>query len=231
MSVAKKLYELQEIDQEIESHEQTLAQLNGQMGDDREVAEVRTRLEQEQGKLEELNGQQHSLEWELDDIQSKITKAEEELYSGKIKNPKELTSLQHEVEILKEKRGQLEDKDLEIMEQIESLTDTAKVVSSELAAVASDWKKRQQEMAAEIQQLEVKLKGLNAQREAALSKIESEAAELYAGLKERRGKAVAKIDQGLCRGCRIQLPVADLQKARSGDLVQCSSCSRILFLA
>ena len=231
MSVAKQLYELQEVELEIETHKQAFSQLTVLLGDDREVVGVRAKLEHEQHNHEEFGGQQHSLEWELDDIQSKIAKAEEELYSGKIKNPKELTSLQHEVEIFKEKRGQLEDKDLEIMEQMESSTARREAVSSELASVESDWGKRQKEISEEIQQLEAKLKEFNAQREEALRKIEPEVAELYAGLKERKGKAVAKVEQGICRGCRIQLPVADLRRARSGDLVQCSSCSRILFLA
>ena len=40
----------------------------------------------------------------------------------------------------------------------------------------------------------------------------------------------ARVEQGICRGCRISLPTTDLQQARSGKLVQCSSCGRILFL-
>ncbi|MEE8619379.1 MAG: C4-type zinc ribbon domain-containing protein [Dehalococcoidales bacterium] len=35
----------------------------------------------------------------------------------------------------------------------------------------------------------------------------------------------------MCRGCRISLSAAELQQARSGSLVQCSNCGRILFLA
>ncbi|MDI6814491.1 MAG: hypothetical protein QMC90_00160 [Dehalococcoidales bacterium] len=41
---------------------------------------------------------------------------------------------------------------------------------------------------------------------------------------KQRGTAVAKVEQGLCRGCRISLSTAKLQQARSGSLVQCSSC-------
>lgn len=40
---------------------------------------------------------------------------------------------------------------------------------------------------------------------------------------------MARVDQGTCYGCQIQLPTINLQQARSGNLVQCSNCGRILF--
>jgi len=36
---------------------------------------------------------------------------------------------------------------------------------------------------------------------------------------------------GICQGCRITLPNTDLQRARGGGVVRCSSCGRIIFLA
>ena len=50
-------------------------------------------------------------------------------------------------------------------------------------------------------------------------------------LKKQKGTAVAKVEQGVCCGCRISLPSTELQRARSDSLVRCSSCGRILFLA
>ncbi|MFC2072406.1 C4-type zinc ribbon domain-containing protein, partial [Chloroflexota bacterium] len=50
-------------------------------------------------------------------------------------------------------------------------------------------------------------------------------------LKKQKGTAIANVEQGICRGCRILLPITELQRARSSSLVRCSSCGRILFLA
>ena len=119
MSVANQLYQLQEIDLELESNEQALNQTANQLGESKAVVATRNKLAQEHQRLEELNRQQHSLEWEIDDLTGKLTTVEEELYSGRTRNPKELTNLQHEIDGLKTKRNQSEDKALEIMDQVE----------------------------------------------------------------------------------------------------------------
>jgi predicted nucleic acid-binding Zn-ribbon protein len=42
---------------------------------------------------------------------------------------------------------------------------------------------------------------------------------------------VAHVERGMCKGCRITLPMSVLQKARAGvGLVQCVSCERILLV-
>ena len=121
MSVAGQLYELQEIDLEIAEQERRLAKVVGGLGKDDVVVAAREKVDAEREKLKELQHQQHSLEWEIDDLASKIKAGEDQLYSGKIKNPKELSSLQHEVELWKVKRDGLETKDLEIMEKVETV--------------------------------------------------------------------------------------------------------------
>ncbi|UCB42192.1 MAG: hypothetical protein JSV77_06885, partial [Dehalococcoidales bacterium] len=54
---------------------------------------------------------------------------------------------------------------------------------------------------------------------------------VYEQLRLRRGTAVARVEQGACRGCQITLPTTELQQVRGGGLVRCGSCGRILFLA
>ena len=50
--------------------------------------------------------------------------------------------------------------------------------------------------------------------------------------KRRGGQAVALVERGACQGCRLTLPTNELQKVRTTqDMVQCSSCARILVIA
>jgi len=230
MSVAKQFYQLQEVELEIESSEQTLRQIDSQLGENQAVVRIQTKLALEQQRLEELREQQHSAEWEIDDITSKLTTAEEELYSGRIRNPKELASLQHEVDGLRVKRDQLEDKALEVMEQVELAAASVASVSSELKTVEAEWHSQQQQLSTEMEQLKAILADLKHKQQLLLAGIDPQPVEFYYQLKKQRGQAVAKVEQGICRGCRISLPTAEVQRARSGNLVQCSSCGRILFL-
>jgi hypothetical protein len=230
MSVAKQLYQLQEVDLELESKEQAVKQITSQLGESGALADARNRLAQEQKRLEELSRQQRSLEWEIDDLTSKLTTAERDLYSGRIRNPKELTSLQQEAEALKARRNQLEDKALEIMEQAELNRKNVTSLSTELKTMETDWQTQQQKLTAELEELKNTLVNLRQKQQLLAAAIDSETLELYHKLKKGKGTAVARVEQGICRGCRISLPVSELQQARSGSLVQCGSCGRILYL-
>ena len=231
MGVAKQLNQLQEVDLEIESNELALAQIASQLGESQAVVRARTELKLKQQHLEELGRQQHSAEWEIEDIVNKLATAEEKLYSGRIKNPKELANLQHEVDGLRARRNQLENKALEIMDQVELSTASVATLSNELKTLETAWHSQQQQLSANMEQLKTTLADLEHKRQLLSTKIDPQAIEFYQELKKQKGRAVAKVEQGLCRGCRILLPTTELQRARGDSLVQCSSCGRILFLA
>jgi predicted nucleic acid-binding Zn-ribbon protein len=231
MGIIKQLYQLQEVDLEIESSEQALAQIARRLGESQAVVRAQTKLKSEQQQLEELGRQQHSAEWEIEDLVNKLTTAEEKLYSGRIKDPKELTNLQHEVNGLRARRNHLEDKALEMMDQVELSTASVAALSNELKTLETEWHSQQQQLSTNMEQFKTTLSDLKHKRQLLSAKVDSQAVELYQELKKQKGQAVAKVEQGICCGCRISLPTTELQRARSDSLVQCSSCGRILFLA
>ena len=229
MSVVKQLYQLQEIDLELESSEQTIRQIVSQLGESEVVVKARNRRALGQDHLEDLERQQRSVEWEIDDLTGKLTAAEKELFSGKIHNPKELTNLQHETDLLKSKRNQLEDKTLEIMGQVELATRNIATVNNELNVLEAEWQSQQQQLSANLEQLQTIVSNLKHKRQLVTAVIDSQLIEVYSELKKQKGTAVAKVEQGICRGCRISLPVTELQQVRSGSTMRCSICGRILF--
>ena len=231
MTVANQLYQLQEVDLAIEANEQAQSQIASQLGESKAVVKAQTELTLEQQRLEELGHQQRSAEWEIDDLVAKLAIAQDKLYSGEIRNPKELTNLQHEVETLKARRSQLEDKVLALMEQVELATASVASRSSGLKALEAEWRSQQQQLSKDMEQRKTILSELNHKRQQLLAKIAPQAVEVYNELRKQKGTAVAKVEQGICRGCRISLPTTELQRARSDTLVRCSSCGRILFLA
>ena len=231
MKAAKQLYQLQEVDLELESNEQALNQIASQLGESQAVVRAQAELKLEHQRLEELKREQHSAEWEIDDLITKLATAEEKLYSGSIRNPKELTNLQHEIDGLKTKRNRLEDKALELMDRVELTEASVASLTSQLKRLEAEWHRQQQQLSSRMEQLKTILSDLEHKRQLLLGKTDPQAIEFYHQLKKQKGTAVAKVEQGICHGCRISLPTTELQQARSGNLVQCSSCGRILFLA
>jgi len=231
MNLARQLYQLQELDLEIESGERALEQVTGQIGESRAVLDAQAQLQSEQERLEGLKHQQHTAEWEIDDISNKIAAAAEKLFSGQIKNPKELASLQQDVDMLKTQCNRLEEKALGVIDQVEQSEAAVAGISSELKTMTADWQRQQKQLAEEMARLKAALSDFKQKWQRLAQEIETETVEFYQQLRERKGTAVAKVEQGICRGCRISLPTTDLQRARGRNLVQCSSCGRILFLA
>ncbi len=231
MSMTKQLYQLQEVDLELESNEQALKQITSQLGESEAVLSAKDKLALERQRLEELQPQQHSVEWEIDGITSKLTTTEEELYSGTIHNPKELTNLQHEIDGLKAKRNQLEERALERMDEVELTAKSIATTDNELKVLEAEWQSQQQQLLANLEEVKSIISELKQKRQLLATEIEPQIIDIYHELRKQKGAAVAKVEQGICRGCRISLPASELQRTRSDSLVRCSSCGRILFLA
>lgn len=231
MSIAKQLYQLQEVDLELESTEQAVSQISRQLGESEALVGARNTLAAEQQRFEELRKRQRTAEQEIDDLAGKLAKTEEKLYSGRIRNPKELSNLQHEVETMKAQRDQFESRVLEIMEEAEQAAKNSDTAENKFKAVETEWRQRQQQLSAELGRLRTVLAEIMQKRQRLAGGIEPLAIDTYQELRRLRGMAVVRVEQGICSGCRISLPVTELQRSRSGTLVRCGSCGRILYLA
>ena len=205
MGIAKQLYQLQEVDLEIESNEQSLKQVLSQLEDNRVVVQAQTRLASEQQKLDELTRQQRSAEGDIDDLVSKIKDFEVKLYSGKINNSKELSSLQYEVEILKNKRNQLENNALDVMSQVEQMEASVADADSDLEKLETEWQAQQKQLSANAEKIKSDLSELGHKRQLIFDNIDPAAVRVYDRLRKQKGWAVARVEQGICRGCRIAL--------------------------
>jgi len=231
MAISRQLYQLQELDTHIEQDGQALALKTAQLGKREALDDARDRLTSAQQRLKELSHRRREAESELDDVLSKISTAEKQLYGGRITNPKELSSLQHEVNTMKSHNDQLETKALEIIDQVEESEKSVAALSGEYQKLDDEWRLQQKQLADEIAQLKTSLADLTQKRQQLAGQIDSSAISLYEKIRQQKKQAVAKVEQGICHACRISLSANVLQKARSGQPVQCGTCGRILFIS
>lgn len=231
MTISRQLHDLQALDIQLRANERRRAEITGQLGDSREVARARQCLEALEQRFDEETKELHAGEWATDDLSTKLAKVEETLYSGRVRNPKELSGYQQESEELKERHRKAEDRALEAMDRVESTTASVSDTTAELAKLEADWRSRQAELSAELEELKSAHAGLTQQRAETASGIPADAISVYQLVQKQKGTAVARVEQGTCRGCQISLPTTELQQVRSGGLVRCSSCGRILYLA
>ena len=231
MNRSHLLYRLQTIDLEIGHGKRRLEEVEAGLGESEELRQARRVLQKAEDELNRWRTTLRDLELEARSLTSKITSVEESLYGGRVTNPKELANLQNEVSYLKRRRGELEDRQLEAMVEVEEHEAEVDNKKASLAQVETEWSDTQKRLTEELSALEERLAHLKKERVELERTIGAEDLTLYGELCSRKGgQAVALLKGEVCQACRVTLPTSQLQQVRSGDSLSfCSSCQRILY--
>lgn len=230
MGLVGQLYKLQQLDLELQRRQQELDDVENQLSDDKALVAAESKLASQTEQLEGLKKKQKSAEWELEDLQEKVKQIDSKLYSGKTKDPKELINLEKEVKFLKSQIGLKEDALLGLMSRVEETEAEVKTIAEELGRLKQEWEQRQVNLGQKKKEIETMLVRLGRDRNALAQQIDSAALNTYERIKLARGQAVVKVERGKCQGCHITVATSQWQKVKAGDLIQCSSCSKILYL-
>ena len=225
------LHKLQLIDSELNEKTEALGQVESQLDQNEELLSARRKMAEEEGGLHKSRATLRHLELDLEEISSKIVSAQERLYGGEITNPKELASLEQEIEYLKRRQSEVEDKTLETMAEVEEKESGLKLEAECLGRREQEWEANQEDLRQQAQELSARLTSLQGERTETLLTVSEEDLTVYEDLRRLKGgQAVALLEGGICQGCRVALPTSLVQKVRRGqDLVTCGSCGRILY--
>lgn len=231
MSASLGLYRLQQVDRQIDRARAQLDTIRKTLENDAELREALSLVETTQTQNHRAQHEMKNAEAEVDAQSIKIEQAEASLYGGSVKNPKELQDLQRDVASLKKYLVTLEERQLEAMLKAEGTENELQNAKTELekmqARLGSEHGKLVEEQSTHIKQLE----SLTEEREAALAPLENNLLQTYEGLRQqKRGVAVAEVNDNACASCGTTLNASIQQNARSQkQLVNCPSCGRILF--
>jgi hypothetical protein len=233
MTTVADLYLLQEMDIEMQAKQAALDDVEARLGESEELEETRREVEETRHRLREAQKKQREAEWTVEEVRVKIQPLEKKLYGGTVKNPKELVGFQQDVDSLKARQRELEDRDLEAMSAVEEVEKALAEAERRLLDMETGWQAEQESLRQQRDVLRQEIQELEQSRSGQEATIDAEMIRQYESLRAlHQGRAVAKVERGICQGCRITLPMHVLQRARRGNhLVQCTSCERILYLS
>ncbi len=179
---------------------------------------------------DEAAREQSRLEGEMEMLDGKIRREEQRLFSGGVSNPKELASLQAEVDMLKRKRADLEDGLLEVMVQKDQLLSTLDSLKSEHDAVSREWAELKEAVTRLTGEIDVELEANAAKRKQLAGTIPAPLLDLYERLRDAKGGVgAAAFQNSTCQGCHTRLPAKEAERIRNeGGLQRCDNCRRIL---
>ncbi len=187
-------------------------------------------LTEERARLEHS---EHALGAEVAEVAAKAKEVEDHLYSGSVKISKELSALQHELDLHRARQAGIEERELELLESVET-------TDAEMRANRVE----RQEADATGQAIQAAIGRAEADIDAQLAVLAGKREELASGLPEPvlaqydtlranprlAGRGAAPLADGSCGGCRIKLPVLDYtrMKAQPEDAVICCvHCKRV----
>jgi predicted nucleic acid-binding Zn-ribbon protein len=194
------------------------------------LAELDADLEIARKQLNVVEVDQNRLEGEIEMLGSKTSREEQRLFSGGVANPKELSSLQAEVESLKRRRGDLEDKLLEVMVGRDSALATVESLEKERSAAATESEDLTARVAELTGDIDAALADHAARRSEAAGTIDAELLSLYEGIRDsKHGVGAAELVGDTCQGCHTKLPAREVERLRNErGLQRCDNCRRIL---
>ena len=230
---ARQLYSLQELDLALDLIESQKSEAEQELAAGVGLDEVESAIEAEQQRLQEVDRQHRLQKLEADGLRERTVELDTRLYSGDITNPRELGSLEQEAS---HARNQLQQRDAELLELSSQAEESQKrhiALKKELSDALATWESRQAELTDRIKQVAVEQKSLAERRSQIVAMLDPADLKRYESLRiTKKGRAVAKVERGLCQACRMSLPTQQLQRVRAGrQTILCSSCGRILFIS
>ena len=231
MNQAFHLARLQKIDLQIDHCTNRIKELDQLLKDNGKVREAEKSAGDSDSETVKIRLLVKKAEETVDAQRIKIELNEASLYSGKIRNPKELQDLQNDIASLKRYLSVLEDDQLNAMLALEESEAKFKKASSILSEAQAQFINQTADFAGEKSKLIDNLQRLMGERDAALKPLSAESIAIYKRLRgQKRGIAIALAEDGACTACGSELRPEEMQSARSpNNIIYCSSCGRILY--
>ena len=229
MSQARVLYDLQQIDTEVRAKKHRLGEVLRLQKEPATLLAARERAQLADADLQDARARHKGLTLEIAGLNDKAKRSEERLYSGVVKNPKELNDLQHEVEALGRRRAALEDEALLAMMAVDERQAAKAAADAEVDQMAGDFAAASVSLRQEQQTLALHLNSLLEKRQRQVVMAQPALIKTYDELsRQKNGLAVAGLRGSKCLGCQLTLSASTIRAADQGQLIRCDHCDRIL---
>lgn len=231
MNTAFTLFRLQAQDTLRMKMNTRLKEIDRIIAADKEVSQANARLEIAQG----INKSSESvLKGILEQVREKKLKREltqSNLFSGKVRNPKELQDLQAETQALDRTIAKLEEDQLQAMMTLEETTTALRQAEADLQKVMDRKASQSSLLIGEKHKIESEIPQVDAQRKVLREQLDEPTFTVYRELlKNKAGRAVAEVNDDTCGACGVTVPPADIQAAKSPNkIAYCKNCGRILY--
>lgn len=228
MSRTQALQLLQEADGRVATLRGELAAAEQSVRRDSALEQATARASAAVREAEQLAQDAAAAESAARDLESRARSLDRRLYGGTVHNPHELMEMQRELEALREQAAAAESAALELMESAEEAAAGSERAQQALQEHRERHEARLPELRERLVLLQEELMAATAERTSIADQLEQADLSLYARVAAHHQPAVAALAGDTCGGCHLPVSIEERRMVRTGAIVQCSNCDRIL---
>lgn len=192
-----------------------------------EIKTITQKISLEKENLQHLKKVCDKQELDLSDITVKYCQLEERLYSGEIKNLKEIEQVKAKYDAAKHDVAKQEQDYFNNVDDSDELSKKIIVTEKLLQEKKNEHAQKQQKISSEISHMDAEISLIKNQYNDLLKEVDKKFLEKYKVLKQNMSFPIAEIKNGICGGCRMSLPEAQIA-FQGGKIKYCDNCGRIL---
>jgi predicted nucleic acid-binding Zn-ribbon protein len=184
--------------------------------------EVRTRFAHTESERKRL-------ELEVETLKARINKLQVEQQATRSND--QYKAFQHQIETIHQEIFQLDERQLALMEEGESVARIVEEAARVAAAQKAETDRQLADLASREANLNKELAGVQAERTELASRMDPTAFSKYDRILKTRGDNVlVGVHRIVCGGCHVKLPMQTFLHAKAQlDLVNCPNCGRLLY--
>jgi len=222
------LIALQRTDREIQRLKAEIAELPKRVAAiEQQLAGTKAVLEKAKSAVKTDEAARRKYETAITDLRQKISKYRDQ--SLEVKTNEQYKALLHEIQFAEREIGANEDKILELMVNAEVREKEVKAAEADLKKETADIEKEKKIAHDRTAADEKELADWSAKREAARAAIDADLLRHYERVSKFRGSGLAEVLEQKCTGCSVFLRPQTYNEVRSGKMIYCDSCQRILY--
>ena len=229
MTAAQELWRLQQEDTRVATLTSDVAATESLLRSDPELERTRDAASSAQSERQRRETAATAAEAEVDALQRRVAALDRKLYGGSVHNPQDLMEMQRELEVLRQRRSDAEDRALDALGEAETATAAERDQVAQLRAGEERRAAGLAPLEALLGQQRAGLAAAIAERDAIAASLDAASLNLYRKVAQKRTPAVVGLAGDFCGGCHLPVSIEERRLVRAGNgIAQCSNCDRIL---
>ena len=226
----KKLIELQELESQFQALQREKLSIPKALSEiEKKYKQLVAQLESKRQILDDGKKEKIAFEQEVSELENSLSRSKRRLLE--MRNNREYQACLREINGIKRDIKEKEDQLLDLMANLEALTEEVASDEESLEGKQKDFEKKKKKLSRKISQIKKSLALFDHQRQRVSSNIDPVLLNKFNFIKDKRnGVAIAAVQNGVCQVCHMNIPPQTFIELQKNERMHnCPNCQRFIY--